>query len=350
MDKKALQLGINLGGWVSQYPVYDPQHFKTFITAKDIKRIAEWGMDHVRLPVDYPVLEDDSLPGNYKDSGFEYIESCLEWCQTNGLRVILDLHKAPGFAFDQSEQATLFDSPDLEDRFLDLWTAITRRFAGRMENMLAFELLNEIVLPDSGPWNALVKSAVERIRSLDSQRLILVGSNFYNSADELQNLDILDDPHILYTFHFYLPMTITHQRAPWVPPVFEYNRQLEYPGQEADELEAIVEKYPGMRFEQEVGIRFDKEYLRAALQPALDFSQHIGQPIYCGEFGVYERASMSTRLIWTRDVVTLLDEFQIGRAYWTYKDLDFGLLDKNGQVVNQELLEIVSKRYDHVQG
>jgi aryl-phospho-beta-D-glucosidase BglC (GH1 family) len=349
VNKKALQLGFNLGGWISQYPAYDHQHFQTFITAEDIKRIAEWGMDHVRLPVDYPVLEDESQPGNYRDSGFEYIESCLESCQANGLRVILDLHKAPGFSFAQLDEASLFNSPEMQDRFLDLWTAIARRFEGHMEDMLAFELLNEIVLPDSGPWNMLVKRAVERIRALDPERLILVGSNFFNSADELQNLDVIDDPNILYTFHFYLPMTITHQRAPWVQPVFEYNRQLEYPGQEADGFEEIAEKYPGLRFEQEVGVPFDKEYLRAMLQPALDFSQRIGQPVYCGEFGVYEQASMSTRLNWTRDVVALLDEFQIGHAYWTYKDLDFGILDKNGQIVNQELLEIVSKRYHHVQ-
>jgi endoglucanase len=301
-------------------------------------------MDHVRLPV------DDSQPGNHRDSGFEYIESCLEWCQASGLRVILDLHKAPGFAFDQWDKASLFNSPEMQDRFLNLWTAIARRFVGRMEDMLAFELLNEIVLSDSGPWNQLVKKTVERIRTLDSQCLILVGSNFFNSADELQNLDVLDDPNILYTFHFYLPMTVTHQRAPWVQPVFEYNRQLEYPGQKADGFEGIVEKYPRWRFEQGVGIPFDKEYLRAKLQPARDFSERIGQPVYCGEFGVYERASMFTRLNWTRDVVALLDEFQIGRAYSTYKDLDFGQLDKNGHIVSEELLEIVSKRYGHVQG
>jgi hypothetical protein len=41
MNKKALQLGINLGGWISQYPVYDHRHFKTFISAEDINRIAE---------------------------------------------------------------------------------------------------------------------------------------------------------------------------------------------------------------------------------------------------------------------------------------------------------------------
>lgn len=120
MNKASLKIGINLGGWISQYPAYDNNHFKTFITAKDIKRIADWGMDHIRLPVDYPVLEDDRNPGKYKESGFAYIDACLDWCQQNGLRAILDLHKAPGFAFDALENATLFENQDLRERFLKL--------------------------------------------------------------------------------------------------------------------------------------------------------------------------------------------------------------------------------------
>ena len=77
------QVGVNLGGWISQYPAFDTPHFDTFIAEADIRQIAGWGMDHVRLPVDYPLLEDDDQPGVYKDSGFEYIESCLEWCRQN---------------------------------------------------------------------------------------------------------------------------------------------------------------------------------------------------------------------------------------------------------------------------
>jgi aryl-phospho-beta-D-glucosidase BglC (GH1 family) len=75
----------------------------------------------------------------------------------------------------------------------------------------------------------------------------------------------------------------------------------------------------------------------------LDFSQRTGQPVYCGEFGVYEGASMPTRLNWTRDFISLLNEYGIGRAYWTYKALDFGVVDKDGRIVNQELVELVSK-------
>jgi len=335
MNKNALQIGINLGGWLSQYPAYDRQHFKTFISADDIKRIADWGMDHVRLPVDHPVLKD----------GFSYVETCLDWCEQNGLRVIIDLHKAPGYSFDALKEASLFQDASLQERFVGLWQTIAQHFAGQMEDTLAFELLNEIVLPDSGPWNALVAQTMARIRALDSQRLILVGGNRYNAPDELSNLKILDDPNILYTFHFYSPMTVTHQKAPWVPVLVKYDQSVEYPG-EAPSLGAFLEQHPDRKhmLEREIGAHFDKNYLHAVLQPALDFSQQTGQMVYCGEFGVYERAAMSTRLNWLRDLISLLNEFGIGRAYWTYKAMDFGLVDKDGNVVSRELIEVISQR------
>ncbi len=344
MDKKTLQIGVNLGGWLSQYPAYDHRHFKTFIRAGDIERIADWGMDHVRLPVDYPVLEDDDRPGFYQESGFDYIESCLEWCGSNELRLILDLHKAPGYAFDALDESSLFGSRPLQERFLGLWEEIARRFAGRMDDRLAFELLNEIVLPDSEPWNALVREAAARIRAFDPQRLIVIGGNHYNAADELKNLALLDDPNVLYTFHFYSPIVVTHQKAPWIPALVEYDRDVEYPG-EAPGLESFLRLHPEhfALLGKDAGIYFDQNHLSAMLQPAVDFSQRTGQPVYCGEFGVYERAAMSTRLNWTRDFVALLNEYHIGRAIWTYKALDFGLVDRDGSIVNRELIEIAAR-------
>ena len=50
--------GVNLGGWLSQGPL-DKEHLDTFITEKDIARIASWGLDHVRLPIDYDNFENE---------------------------------------------------------------------------------------------------------------------------------------------------------------------------------------------------------------------------------------------------------------------------------------------------
>ena len=361
MDKKSLHIGLNLGGWISQYPTYDHAHFQTFIQAADIARIAGWGFDHVRLPVDYPVLEDPDQAGNYRDSGFEYVTACLDWCQEHNLRVILDLHKAPGFAFDARGGNTLFENAALQTRFLDLWETIAQRLAAYSDDFLAFEFLNEIVIPESTPWNTLFAKTLARVREYSPQRLVVVGGNYFNAASELQNLVLPPDPNLLCTFHFYNPLVVTHQRAPWVPLLREHNRAVDYPGTEDGHLAQVAERFrrevltqPGFNdpalaghiaeLATESGQHFDQDYLKAHLAAALEFSQATGQPLYCGEFGVYEAAPMSVRLNWTRDFVELLNQFDIGRAYWTYKALDFGLVDAEGNVVNQELVEIASQR------
>ena len=53
---------VNLGRWLSQCRMYDHDYFKTFITVGDIEQIAGWGMDHVRLPIDCLILEEDKRP------------------------------------------------------------------------------------------------------------------------------------------------------------------------------------------------------------------------------------------------------------------------------------------------
>ena len=344
MDRRdTLQVGVNLGGWLSQYQEYDPQHFKTFITADDIHRIADWGMDHIRLPIDYPVLEDDARPGVYKEDGFVYVDACREWCRANGLQVALDLHKAPGFDFNYPDTVSLFSDPSLQDRFVALWQAIARRYHG--ENDLIFELLNEIVLPDSALWNALVRRTVAAIRAIDRQRRIVIGGNHYNAVDQLAGLELFDDARIVYTFHFYRPMIVTHQKAPWYAPGRDHNRDVHYPG-ECPDLDEFLRQNPQHRLDYQpfVGVHLDREWLRAALQPAVEFVRRTGRPVYCGEYGVIDRAPLPSRLNWCRDVVDALNEFGIGRACWSYKEMDFGLVDHNGQAVSQALIKIVSSR------
>ena len=56
------QRGINLGGWLSQCTP-TKEHYDTFITEQDLRTIASWGLDHVRLPIDYVLVEqEDGTP------------------------------------------------------------------------------------------------------------------------------------------------------------------------------------------------------------------------------------------------------------------------------------------------
>ena len=352
MKNDRLKIGVNLGGWLSQYKVFNHRHFQTFITKDDISRIADWGFDHVRLPVDYPVLEDDANPGVYLESGFAYLDHCLTWCQETGLRLIFDIHNAPGYSFtktleaDKGEANTLFTNPSLQQRFINLWDSLSRRYAGQFEDALVFELLNEVVLSDGAPWNRLAQQTIDHIRGIDPRRVIIVGGNNYNAVNELSNIQLTPDPNLLYTFHFYEPLVVTHQKAPWIVEMDQYDQTTDYPGEASGLAEFIQTRHPDQtsRYEVSFNRRLDRQLLVELLEPAIWFKQHSDIPLYCGEFGVIDRAPMPTRINWTRDVIDILNEYEIGYAYWSYKQMDFGLVDENGAAVNEELVRVASGR------
>ncbi|MBN2386060.1 MAG: cellulase family glycosylhydrolase [Anaerolineales bacterium] len=339
--------GVNLGGWLSQYQEYDHEHFRTFITRSDIEQIASWGMDHVRLPVDYPVLESDEDHGVYREEGFAYLDACLEWCRSNRIGLVLDLHQAPGYSFNNTlypetrHLNVLFDQPAARARFVALWQAIVRRYRGA-DLPLVYELLNEVVLPDSAPWNALAHQTVAAIRAIDPQGQIMIGGNNYNAAAELKNIALLDDPNVGYTFHFYEPQLFTHQKAHWVQAAVDYDQTLEYPGAYVG-LADFLERAPQHRdlFAWQVGWPLDRALLLEFLQPALDFARQTRRNLYCGEFGVIESAPPASRLRWHADLLDILRQHGIGRAVWSYKLMDFGLVNAAGEVVDPALIEIV---------
>ncbi len=339
------EAGVNLGGWISQYPSFDEQHFETFIREEDIARIASWGMDHIRLPMDYPVFESDDNPFSYNERGFGYVDRLIEWCQKYRLNLILDLHRAPGFSFNTLEENRLFQNVDLQERFLALWEAFARRYRKVEHPALIFELMNEVVLPTSAPWNELALRAVRRIRSVDPERWIMIGGNQYNSAWTLKDLVRVDDPHIVYTFHFYEPMPFTHQKAYWVDFLKEFDTTTHYPG-EIPGLEAFLARHPDYEkhFAAYRGKTMNLDMLRYFLQPAVDFLEQTHLPLYCGEYGAIDHAPLESRLNWHRDVVGLLRQHGIGRAVWSYKEMNFHLVNWKGEVESPELVEIVSQR------
>ena len=103
--------GINLGGWFSQCD-YSEDTFDNFIVEDDFRVISTWGLDHVRLPIDYNLVEDEA--GNYKEEGFEYIKRAIEWARKYNLNVVLDLHKTYGYSFDAGEKQEGFFEREVE--------------------------------------------------------------------------------------------------------------------------------------------------------------------------------------------------------------------------------------------
>ncbi|MGI5885553.1 MAG: glycoside hydrolase family 5 protein [Candidatus Spyradocola sp.] len=338
--------GVNLGGWLSQYEGNlrrDPEHhFDRFITKEDIDRIAAFGFDHVRVPFDYPLIEDDDKPFVYKESGFAYLDNCVTWCKAAGINLILDLHRAPGFSFNEPEKSILFGDADMQARFLAIWKAFAKRY--RDEKHMLFELLNEIVEPDSTRWNALASRGIAAIREVDKEHAIVIGGIDYNNVWRLRDMPIFDDSKIIYNFHMYEPFAMTHQHASWNPDVVRFNRDVHYPAPLDDYLEFARET--GRRMDIYEGLTYmDRDFVFRFLQPAADFIAEHDLPLYCGEYGVIDEADLESRAAWTQDVAAFCTQYGIGRALWSYRGMNFGLVDEvTKQPVSAALLRAAVRK------
>ncbi|CAO3582323.1 unnamed protein product [Absidia cylindrospora] len=123
--------GVNLGGWLVIEPFITPSlfdqfkpsdnvvdewtlceklgpeeakrqlehHYQTFVTEEDFKKIAEMGLNHVRIPVGHWAVRkadsEDKEPF-VPHVSFQYLLRGIQWARKYGLRVMVELHTAPG--------------------------------------------------------------------------------------------------------------------------------------------------------------------------------------------------------------------------------------------------------------
>ncbi|CAO3576694.1 unnamed protein product [Absidia cylindrospora] len=123
--------GVNLGGWLVIEPFITPglfdqfqssdnvvdewtlcaklgpekakqqleHHYQTFVTEKDFKKIADMGLNHVRIPVGHWAVRKKDPHGQepfVPNISFQYLLRGIQWARKYGLRVMVELHTAPG--------------------------------------------------------------------------------------------------------------------------------------------------------------------------------------------------------------------------------------------------------------
>ncbi len=326
--------GVNFGGFLSQADL-NLKHISTFITEKDFLTVKSWGFNTVRLPVDYMLFESDDKPFKYDEKKLKFVDRCIEWAQKHDLWLVLDLHKAPGHSFAHKEK----DSNDIWDkksknrrRFIKIWEFLAQRYAG-MGDKLIFELMNEPVAGKDSQWNAVAADGVKAVRKHDKTHWIMVESNKWANIHTFKNLKVFSDKKIIYSFHFYEPIVVTHQMAEWTGFFRNniYKNFVEYPGKPAG-MKGIAEKV--LKTDKSFAIFFEKQdqyWSKKDLEKMVDeivkFRDKHDVPVLCGEFGCVAHATPATRLNWTRDIISIFKKNRISYTYWNYKNMDFGLWD-----------------------
>jgi len=295
--------GLGLGGWMLQegymlktQPFINTQHvlrnsIEALIGAAntdtfynvwlanhcrkiDIDSLASWGFNSVRLPMHYNLftlpIEEEPVPyeNTWLEKGFELTDSLLSWCGANNMYLILDLHAAPGgqghdaaIADYDSTKPSLWESAENRAKTVSLWRKLAERYADEIW-IGGYDLINEPNwdLPGDTLLKELYLEITDSIRTVDTNHIIFIEGNWF--AVDFAGLTPPWDSNMVYSFHKY-----------W------------------------------------------NAHNQSAIQWMLDMRDNYNIPIWCGESGENSNT-------WFRNTIKLLEDYDIGWAWWPLKKID----------------------------
>ena len=182
---------------------------KNFVTESDIKALASWGFNLVRLPFHYNILTPPDSPGIYSANGFAILDSLIYWCSKYHIYVILDLHCAPGGESDQTisdydpSVPSLWQDTAKQTRTVELWKTIAERYKNEPA-VAGYDLLNEPRwnFPNGNkPLYDLYVRITNAVRSVDTTHILFIEGNQY--ATDFSGLTPPWDKKMAYSFHKY---------------------------------------------------------------------------------------------------------------------------------------------------
>lgn len=325
-NKFVFNTGTNISHWLSQSNARGEQR-RNYFTEKDVKYLAGLGFDHIRIPVDEEQLWKEN--GEKDPEGFSLLKHALDWCQKYNLDAVVDLHILRSHHFNQKEKP-LWTKPEAQERFYQSW----RDLSGELKNYpvadVAYELMNEPVADDPEDWNKLVKKVIPIIRQSEPHRIIVIGSNRWQSAGTFDQLYIPEnDPNIILSFHMYEPFLLTHHTASWTG-IKDYKGPVNYPGVivKKEDIEYLPDTLQAVILNNKTSYNIDS--IRNHFKKPIAVAKKYNLPLYCGEWGCLNTVPDDARLRWFSDMKTVLEENNIGWATWDYKG-SFGIINGKGE-------------------
>ena len=246
---------------------------KNFVTKQDVDTIAKLGYNSIRLPMHYNLftlpIEAESVAGEntWLTTGFEMVDELLNWCETNEIYLILDLHAAPGGQgkdvaisdYDVSKPS-LWESELNKSKTVALWGKLAERYKDK-EWIGGYDLLNEVNWPlGTNVLRDLYVRITNEIRAVDSNHILFIEGNGF--ANDFSGLTPPWDSNMVYSPHKY-----------WT-----YNDT-------------------------------------ASMQWVLDIREQHNVPLWLGESGENSNA-------WFTEAINLFEDNNIGWAWWPWKRIE----------------------------
>jgi len=286
---KTMARGVNIIGYDPIWRDFEKARFKE----RHFQRIHEGGFQTIRINLQ--AFQHMDADNRLDPVWFKTLDWAVKNALANHLAVILDEH---------DYNACGKDAATCEPKLMAFWQQVGEHYKDAPNSVL-FEILNE---PNSQVttelWNAWIKEAVATIRKTNPRRNLVIGPASWNNIRYLDKLELpASDRNIVVTVHYYLPMSFTHQGAPWSKATAGLSGITW--GTDAEKRK-VDENFAGVQ----------------------EWSKAHKRPILLGEFGTYDRggADIDSRVRYTSHVARTAESLGWAWAYWQF-DSDFIVYD-----------------------
>lgn len=302
--------GYSLANWLEAGWLREFYPDKTAYTKEMLELFAKLGFNTIRMPVLYEWLIDENPPYNSITGQipFDLFETVIKpVAEEYDQMVIIDNHHGK----DLTDANFMQEIP----RICGQWIFLTKKYKDLPHDQYLFELRNEPTNTISNENLRVVQQAIiDSIRNYDTERILIVGANWWNASWSLVETQPYDDPNMIYTFHSYTPFNFTHQGQPWHSPYIN----------------------PDITFNKNDQGAID---LRNELVSAKSWSDEHDVPVFWGEFGVSWYADEESRCNYIKYATCTANELNIPWIYWDIKNSDqaFGIFEE-GVVVEGNVI------------
>lgn len=296
--------GINLGNVFeapnTNFKSFDPNVFKSdwseTIVPTDFKALGDSGFTNMRIPTSWEehveLVEGKCVVDpEWMNQVFWAVDNAI----SSGMIVVLNAH----------HWDAMYSRPDAETPcLLDVYAQMAERAKTYSPDSLVIETLNEPRAKlTSALWNNLVASIIDVVRSIDPNRVIMVGTHNYNAYNTCGLLQLpANADNLILTFHYYEPMNFTHQGNDFTD-----------------------EKYPtGVEWR---GSANQQRVVKTAFTKLKNWADTKGLPVYLGEYGTYQAVDSVSRESWTTFVNSMARSLGFATAYWEFSS-SFGVYDE----------------------
>jgi endoglucanase len=302
--------GFNLLEW------FDANNRKPF-KEEDFALIAGLGFDFVRLPLSYRCWNSGKVEewDQIDEKGLGQIDQAVELGKQHGVHVNVNFHRAPGYCVNPpNEPLLLWDDDKALDACAHHWGHFAKRYKGRPNREVTFDLLNEPADIPEEKYGKVVKRLVGAIHEQDPQRLVIADGLKWGGTPVLSLAGL-----VAQSTRGYEPSRVSHYKANWMKGSDEWPEPTWPLTVQQKDREELWDR---------------AKLVKNRIEPWKSLEQK-GSGVHVGEWGAFNKTPHDVALAWMKDYLELWKQAGWGWAMWNFRGA-FGPLDSGRKDVNYE--------------